>query len=344
MFAETILKKVYDPATNRRKIWKFRYNDYSYGGVISMDIMGCSFRCDYCWVDNSVLTGGGGIVKLNEDKGKNFYLSPEEAFAVLRRYMERYKLPSVQITGGETFLAPRWTLEVLKLLCKYFKNEYPHSIPRPYKPGVVWIDTQGVDLMRHEADGIFEKLAEFRDHLRLFISLKAHPRDFVQRTGVDASFADVGFQVLERAWRHHIIAIPQMLDGLFYPDTAEWFLERLKKIHPNGPRILQVDKLRLFGFLPGERNVGRMKKRGFRFGKDGDRIKREQALATWRAALNRTYGNGSLNACRALLPKGNFDFDCDKFPSRTASIVEKLIFQTPELSHTNNSKRQKPKV
>lgn len=186
--------------------------------------------------------------------------------------------------------------------------------------------------MRHEADGIFEKLAKFRDHLRLFISLKAHPRDFAQRTGIDASLSDVAFQALEMAWRHQIVAIPQMLDGLFYPETAEWFLERLKKIHPNGPRILQIDHLRLFGFLPGGRNVSRMKNRGFRFGKNGDRVDREQALTTWRDTLNREYGDGSLNACRSLLPKGKSDFDCDKFPQRTASIVKKLIFETQGLA------------
>lgn len=122
MFAKTILNNVYDPAANRRKVWKFRYNDYSYGGVISTDIMGCTFRCDYCWVDNSILTGAGGAVQRNEDRGKNFFLSPEETLAILRRYIERYKLPSIQITGGETFLTPKWTLDLLQLLCGYFEK------------------------------------------------------------------------------------------------------------------------------------------------------------------------------------------------------------------------------
>ncbi len=321
--ARAVLRNVYDAATNKRKVWKFHYNDYSYGGVISMDVMGCSFRCDYCWVDNSILLGAGGFVRRHENRGESFFLSPGEAFEKLRRYIERYKLPSVQITGGETFLTPEWTLELLRLLCEYFEQGYPFHIPRDYAPGVVWIDTQGADLMRHEAAGIFERLAAFRDHLRLFISLKAHPRDFVQRTNVSQSFTDVSFRALENAWRYRIFAVPQMIDGLFYPETAEWFFERLKRIHPSAPRVLQIDRLRLFGFLPGERNVGRMKQRGFKFGKNGNRVFRNQALATWREILNREFGKDN----SALSFKD--DFGCDKFSVRAINMINDIIFDDP---------------
>lgn len=322
-FAPVIIRNVYDPTKNSRKIWKFRYNSYSYGGVISTDVMGCSFRCDYCWVDNSILAGSGGIVRNHERCGESFFLSPGEVLEKLRLFIERHKLPSVQITGGEIFLTPNWSLEVLERLCEYFEQGYPYQIPKAYMPGVVWIDTQGADLMRDT--NIFKQLERFREHVRLFISIKAHPRDWGQRTGVDTEFSDVGFQALEQAWRHRIIAIPQMLDGLFYPDTMPWFCERLQRIHPNAPRLLQIDKLRLYGFVPGGRNVTRMKRRGFRFGsiaKGGHRVPRNVALAAWREMLNHTYGTDS----KALSPKD--DFDCDKFPVRAARMVRTLIFPT----------------
>ena len=323
-FAPTILRNVYDPDGNRRKVYKFRHNAYSYGGVISLDVMGCSFRCDYCWVDNSILAGAGGLVRLHENRGEDYFLTPEGAFRKLRRSMERYRLPSVQITGGEIFLTPRWSLELLERLCDYYEKAYPYRIPDAYTPGVVWVDTQGVDLVRDP--GIFGRLERFREHLRLFISVKAHPRDWTQRTRVNASFADVGFRALEQAWNHRIIAIPQMVDGLFYPETMPWFMKRLQRVHPNAPRLLQIDKLRLYGFVPGGRNVTRMKNRGFRFGSvtdGGHRVPRDIALEAWRDTLTRTYGSGS----KALSPKD--DFDCDKFPVRAARMVRTLIFETP---------------
>lgn len=320
-FGKIILHNVYDPEKNTRMVYKFRCSA-SYGGSVAIDLMGCSYRCPYCWVHTAVLTGGGSFIEILKSRGQKLAYTPREAAIELQKYIKATKTPSIQITGAETFLTPSWTLELIVHLNHYLTGGYPYRIPQKYDKGLIWVDSQGFDLMKHE--WLFAELAKYRKRVRLFISLKAHPNDYAKTTGVDPQYAETPFLALELAWQFRIIAIPQMLDNLFRPERMEWLFERLSQIHPNAPRVLEFDRLRLFPWRK-DQNMERMKHAGFRFGKNGDIVPRRVALKAWQETLVRHYGAGVkvLN-----YPKRLDYFDADTFPRESSELVEKLIFES----------------
>ena len=317
-FRESIRKNVYDEAANRRMVYKIRRSG-SYNGAVSVYLGGCSYRCDYCYVHTDWLSGGGRLVRKNAGR-KNFFMTPEELFAVVRKRMEEWRIPQIQFTGGETFLTPRWTADFIALAARYFESgSYPHPIPKAYGSGAIWVDSQGFDLLQHQE--LLPELASYHKYLRIFISAKAHPDDFAQRTGVNPGHADDAFLALEQAWKHGIVAMPQMIDNLFYPKKMDWLFDRLSRIHPQAPRVVEIDRLQLYAWKESTKNIQRMQKRGFQFGKGGDIVRRKIAIDSWNALLEKRLGKG-----QAMTDYADF-FDVDQCPWLGAQLVEKLILR-----------------
>lgn len=273
-------------------------------------VSGCSFFCQYCFVNPTSLSGAKG----------DFY-TPLEAFEGLKKILLRTKNPQVQFNGGEIFLTPEWTVELVRLLSDFFEQECVFT--NEEHPGRIWCDTMGFDLMREPR--LFETLTQYKKHLALFISTKGHPDDYEIVSRAPAKFADEPFLVLEKAWQHELVAIPEVLDRMFWPERMDWYVKRLRAIHLNAPRVLHFDqyspvnhvawapdkKLKVIGFRPNKSDGGR------------NAPLREEAIGEWQKRLMLLYGSGGMKP-----PYEGIDsptFDCDRYPDESFRLVEQLI-------------------
>lgn len=323
---EVVLKNVFDPVKNTRHVYGVRFS-YSYGESIGIDNGGCSYLCNYCWVAPQKLTGAGPMIDAMRAKGQKIDFTPEELALRVIRFIEKYRTPNVQITGAETFLTPDWTLEVVERLARYLRCDYPRRIPRKYAPGTVWIDSQGFDLVKYPR--ALKELARLSKQVRLLISIKAHPDDFEKLTNVDKRYAETAFQALELAWQHRIPAFPQMIDSVFPPHRMEWLFERLSRIHPNAPRVLEFDHMRFFPYHDYQ-NMNRMKRAGFTFGKGSpDIIRRNVSLKAWQEMLRCHYGADNATP---PYPRPLEYFDCDTYPFESVELLKKWVFNTSGLA------------
>lgn len=300
----------------KRKIYKIEAAKGFSGGkakkAACLYVSGCSYSCQYCFVNPQSLTGIKGD-----------YCSPQEAFEKLRRIVVQTQNPHVQFNGGEVFLTPDWTLELIRLLCEFFEKDCQFASK---SRGIIWCDTMGFDLMRESQ--LFEALVPYKKHVAIFLSTKGHPDDYELVARAPREFADDAFLVLEKAWQHGLVAMPEALDRIFWPQRMDWYIERLQGIHPNAPRVLHIDKYSPVNRVKWAPNK-KMKVIGGRPNKsDPERNMplREEVITEWQNRLGKIYG-----------PKGakpHYDgidsptFDCDLYPDESFYLVEKLILNS----------------
>jgi len=83
-----------------------------YGGIATIDVVGCYLDCAYCWVPDFKRKTVGIA-----DRISNFrYLSPEETARVLMKVAEENGLKCVRLSGGEPTLNKEHLLETVKLV------------------------------------------------------------------------------------------------------------------------------------------------------------------------------------------------------------------------------------
>ncbi len=291
----------------KRKIYKIEAAKGFSGGkdkkAACIYFSGCSFMCQYCFVNPQSLTGAKGE-----------FMSAYEAFLKLRRIILQTKNPQVQFNGGEVFLTPEWTVELVRLLSEFFDNDCPFVSKK--HPGRIWCDTMGFDLQREPQ--VFKALEPYRKHVALFISTKGHPKDYEVVTRTPAMFADEPFLALETAWKHGLVAMPEVLDRICWPQRMDWYIERLQAIHPNAPRVLHFDRyspityvkwspdkrLKMIGAIPNkndpERNLPLY----------------EEVIVEWQKRLKAVYG---------ARVSDSSTFNCDTDPDESFRMVETLI-------------------
>lgn len=312
---QKVLSRVYQDG--KRKIYNIRpakgFSGTDGRDAANMDFSGCSFHCGYCFVNPASLTGVQGQ-----------FLSPNQAFKVLRGIIRKTGNPQVQFNGGEVFLTPDWTLEVIHLLCAFFSGSC--SFTSRNSPGHIWCDTMGFDLMRDTR--IFERLIPYRRHVALFVSTKGHPDDYEIMARAPFAVADEPFQALEMAYRHGLVAVPEVIDRFFWPQTMNWYMERLKAVHPNAPRVLHMDRYSRVGRVPW--SPDRMiKKIGFRPNKsDPERNMplREETIAAWQDMLEAEYGRRYRRP--RLAGKAREVFCCDDYPNECFRMVQRVILNS----------------
>src|SRR6185369_8023589 len=183
---EKVLAKVWQ--NDKRKIYKIEPAKGFSGGkgrkAACVYFSGCSFMCQYCFVNPESLAGTQG----------EFY-TPQEAFEETKKGIFKTENPQVQFNGGEVFLTPEWTLELIRLLYEFFEQKHPFTSKQ--HPGRIWCDTMGFDLM--QSKWLFKALQPYRKHVALFISTKGHPDDYEVVTRTPAKFADEPFLALAMA-------------------------------------------------------------------------------------------------------------------------------------------------
>ncbi|MBI3308563.1 MAG: radical SAM protein [Candidatus Melainabacteria bacterium] len=228
-YGNEVRSRVYNATNNERLVRRIRQTP-NFGGSTTIDIVGCNFFCSYCFVDGSYLTGNGGMLEKDKQKGTTKYWTPEDLVKETIRLIEEEGFPNIiEINSAEPFLTPKWMLDVVEGLAPYLKKT----------GGKLWIDTNGAPLVANPRH--IRELEPFKDTVSLYISSKHTPQHFQAMTRVGKQFADVPFKCLEMLWDHKIPAALQgPMADLFFPDTFDWYTERLDNIHEAAPILMEV--------------------------------------------------------------------------------------------------------
>lgn len=231
-----VLPLVYAEQTNKRLVRRLRLGR-SYGRCTTIDVIGCNMLCSYCYVDSSFLLGRGEMLSRESRGGKVRAYTPDDLVQEYALKKKENNWPSrVQITAAEPFLTPDWLLEVIQLLQPIMEKERE----------LLWIDTNGINLVQNPE--LVKRLIPFSHFLRLFVSSKHAPEKYTAMTRVNAQYADSAFQCVQLLWRNGISSFLQgPIADLFSPDTFQWYLERLLKMHPAAPILMDLDRL---SYLP----------------------------------------------------------------------------------------------
>lgn len=232
----------------KRMVYKIRPNTRYYGGIYTFDIAGCNFDCAYCWTSKDTKQGCGELIdKLKQKRTKLFY-SPHELW---EKYGEQTESNKIRLSGGEPLITPEFVLAFLDIGAYYYKKK---GIK-----GQIWLETNGFELVQNP--NLCETMGQFKDYLRVYLSLKQTPEKYSETTGVEHKYCDTGFKALELLLNNDIMTVPAApLANLFDPEKIPWFVERLQKIHKNAPLITELGDI---VFMPAGRISKNLNERGF---------------------------------------------------------------------------------
>lgn len=238
---EKVRERIYNNSTNQRLVRRLR-EGRSYTGCTTIDVIGCDMLCSYCYVDDSFLTGKASpknMLGKESKKGAIKPYTPQELANETKLFIEEHNTPKrIQITAAEPFLTPEWTIDLVRELAPFIRKNNEQ----------IWIDTNGLDIVRNPE--ILKKLEEFKDVLRIFVSSKNSPEHYARMTRVDPIYSDTGFRCIDKLWDKEYSAYLQAIAALFFPDTFEWYEQRLSKMHKAAPLLLDLDRL---SYLPLDR-------------------------------------------------------------------------------------------
>lgn len=302
--SEKVLPRVYNAQTGKRLVRRLRLGR-SYGGVTTIDVVGCNMLCSYCYVDTSFLTGRGELLEREIRKGTAKPYSPQELAAEYSRAVQEKKWPvRVQVTAAEPFLTPDWLIALLVELQPIMERQHER----------VWVDTNGVTLAAHPE--LMDRLLPFKDFLRIFVSSKNAPPLYTAMTRADQRYADTAFRCLEGLWSRKLVAFLQApIADLFLSESFPWYLERLIKIHPAAPLLLDIDRL---CYMPLSRIRSRLKSVSL-WTRRVSGVKAEQG---WQRFLEAHYSR----KFERLL------FSVDSFPE-DEGLVRRFIFEGEPIEH-----------
>jgi len=244
--SKTIKDKVL--VDGKRMVYKTRPNTRFYGGIYTFDIAGCNFDCAYCWTSQDTKNGCGAIIDKLKQKNANLFYSPQELWD---KYSKQTDSNKIRLSGGEPLITPEFTLEFLDVGARYYKKKGVK--------GQIWLETNGFELVQNS--NFCEDMGQFKDYLRIYLSLKQTPEKYSETTGVDHKYCDTGFKALELLMDKGVMTVPAApLANIFDPETIPWFVERLQKIHKNAPLITEIGDI---VFMPPDRISKRLNERGF---------------------------------------------------------------------------------
>ena len=297
---ENVTSRVYNDSTNQRLVRRLR-EGRSYTGCTTIDVIGCDMLCAYCYVDDSFLTGKASdknMLGKELKKGTVKPYTPKELANETKLFIDENDTPKrIQITAAEPFLTPEWTIDLVKELASFIRENKEQ----------IWIDTNGLTIVRDPE--ILKKLEEYKDILRIFVSSKNSPKFYAQTTRVDPKYADTGFQCIDKLWDKEYSAYLQAIAALFFPETFEWYEKRLSKLHEAAPLLLDLDRL---SYLPLPRIRSGLRSAGLWDIRQRD-VKTEEA---WKEHIEAHYGKSLTRL-----------FSVDFF-SQDEALVRELIFDS----------------
>jgi len=191
-----------------RLYFRFR-KDRWYGGIASADVIGCNLSCRFCW---------GWYFRDDLRRGK--WYDPCRVAEKLIYMADRYRLKYIRLTGAEPTITRRHLVSVIE----YVTDHGYHFI----------LETNGILIGAHP--DYAEELSKY-SRLIIRVSFKGvTPDEFHYLTGARRDAWYLQLKALENLLEHGLKpgdqVYPAAMIGWSSDEDIEWFLEKLRTIHP----------------------------------------------------------------------------------------------------------------
>lgn len=214
----------------------------NYSKVFTVQLAGCNFDCNYCYVPPHLKTG-------DEKFGK--YFSPEEIVTTFFSIREKSEEPMnvVRISGGEPMITPEIIPEIYD---RIDKNIY------------LWIDTNlSVDKYLKEIESSLNDILKKRNVGVVGCFKGVCKEDFSLLTGAEGKFYNLQFDIAK--WfldqkTDFYVYLPALVYENNVERKMEEFLLNLQKLHRNLP--LRLELLPIIDYPAAIENMKRCEKLG----------------------------------------------------------------------------------
>jgi uncharacterized Fe-S cluster-containing radical SAM superfamily protein len=203
-----------------RKYWRFRFDRW-YGGIVTVDAVGCGLACKYCWVSDEVMPHPANVGK--------FY-GPEVVARILVKMANKRNLRQLRVSGGEPTIGKRHLLQLLDGL--------------EGQPLLFILETNGI-LIGNDPQ-YAEDLSKY-GFLHVRVSLKGcEEKEFAKLTGAKPEGFTLQLRALENLLRQGVSCHPAVMISFSTKESVQSLAERLKVINPKLSEELEFEELILY--------------------------------------------------------------------------------------------------
>lgn len=225
---------------NRRLTHKIRKSHY-YGGIATVDVVGCYLDCAFCWVPDFKRS----IESIKNRIDEFDFLSPQDTFDILQDIGDKNDFESVRLSGGEPTLNKEHLLGTIELVSD---TKYDYIL-----------ETNGLML----DEGFVSDLSEFRDNIYVYFSLKGYDSEnFEELTDKDKKYWEKQLDSLEKIIENGFIVGINIMSNFLSKKELLFLIEKMRDIDPRVPFAVDLKKTSIFPHVQK-----RLKKRGIDYEK-----------------------------------------------------------------------------
>jgi len=260
---------------NRRLTHKIRKSHY-YGGIATVDVVGCYLNCAFCWVPDFKRE----VESIKNRIDKFDFASPEECFRDLKNIAEENDLESVRLSGGEPTLNKEHLLQTIDF---FSDTKYDYIF-----------ETNGILLDEEYVDD----LSDFKDDIYVYFSLKGNdPETFERLTDKDCKYWEEQLNSIKLLTEEGFRLGLNVMSDFISKKEMLFLMEKLRTIDPLLPFGIDIKKTSIFPHVEE-----RLNERGIKYQEpEVDSVKYDKILRTRYSEL---YDNESEN----IIDKGGMTF------------------------------------
>jgi len=209
---------------DRRLTHKVRKSHY-YGGIATVDVVGCYLDCAFCWVPDFKRSIESITDRIDEFK----FLSPQDTFEILQDIVDENDFESVRLSGGEPTINKEHLLGTIGLVSD---TKYDYIL-----------ETNGLMLDK----GFVSDLSEFRDDIYVYFSLKGcDPENFEVLTDKDEKYWKKQLATLEEMVSNGFIVGINIMSNFLSKKELLFLIEKMRSIDPRVPFAVDLKKTSIF--------------------------------------------------------------------------------------------------
>lgn len=193
---------------NGRKYYRVR-KDRFYGGILTLDAVGCNLLCAYCWNYGRNVNPGSAL---------GFYLSPEEVAQKFKKMLRETRIRRVRISGAEPLLGEASFLHFMKIV---------DLLSADSKDLEFILETNGVILAKYPD---FSKLISRFGNIFVRVSIKGFDEESFERiTGAKGEFFWLQIEALKNLIDYKVVSWPAVMVEMFDKRSLRILEATLKK-------------------------------------------------------------------------------------------------------------------
>lgn len=206
------------PEGQERKYYRSRVDRW-YGGIVTLDAVGCGLLCKFCWVRDRFLYRPTEVGE---------FFSPEQAANRLLYLAEKSGIRLARVSGGEPTIGKAHLLQLLENLRG---KELPFIL-----------ETNGILINEEYA----RDLAGY-PFIHVRVSLKGcNKEEFFMLTGAKPEGFELQLQSLKNMVNAGVSCHPACMISFSPPESRQRLLERLRDIDPRLEEEFEVEELILY--------------------------------------------------------------------------------------------------